>query len=296
VWPLVKPFEPIPNGKKQGIVIVLIDGKAKRLHVDAHDVQPVNTSLSPEDQEGLELEISERFEALEVLVNAAVDNKIRALAISGAAGIGKTYTVLKAVEPFAITNPTKVSVMRGFSSGLGLYEQLYHTRHKNSVLILDDIDSIFGDDASLNLLKGALDTTGDRLVGWYTDSPYLRQLQIPNQFVYHGTVIFMTNLNFDSIVKGSSRLAGNISALLSRTCYLNLKVHSNTEIMIRIRQLINEGSIVKEKNAETIINWLEENASKLRTLSLRSVLQLEKLMEISPNGWEKLARNTMFNS
>ncbi len=297
VFPLVREFEPNSNSKKQGFVHVVINGKTKRLQVDASDVMPVVKKLTKEELVKMEKTIDDRFFTLEILVKAAVDSKLRALAVSGAAGIGKSYTVQRELEPLINTNPTKYGMMRGFSSGLGLYEQLYIHRHQGCVLVFDDIDSIFGDDASLNLLKGALDTTGDRIIGWYTDSNYLRQLDIPNSFTFHGTVIMLTNLDFDAIIQSGNRMSSTVQALISRTTYLNLKVHSNEEIMIRIRQLVRAGKLVKKQELiKTIMDWMEKNQSNLRYLSLRSILQLEKLMEIAPNDWERIAENTMFVS
>jgi hypothetical protein len=295
IFPLVKEFIPDSNSKKQGFVWVTVEGKTKRLAVNAADVTPVaKRAPSKAEQAALAQMINDRFLTLEILINAAVDGKLRAVAVSGAAGIGKSYAVEKAIDHLKDT--ARLTIMRGHSSGLGLYERLYNARHRDSILVLDDIDSIFADDASLNLLKGALDTTGDRIVGWFTDSSFLRQQEIPNHFHFSGTVIFLTNLDFDTIIASGNRLASTVGALISRTTYLNLKVHSSEEIMIRIRQLVKNGKMIKSTNAPIIMAWLEKNHPHLRYLSLRSVLQVEKLMEIAPKDWERIAKNTMFIS
>jgi hypothetical protein len=296
-FPLVKGFKPHPSSKKQGYIHVLLADKSgvskpTRLHVNASDVSSMEKKLTKEDIDRLEKLIVAQFTTLELLAEAAVGGKLQALAVSGAPGIGKSYTILKALEPHL--NSDKVSIMRGFSSGLGLYEQLYIRRFNGNILFLDDCDSIFGDEASLNLLKGALDTTGDRRVGWYTDSNYLRQLDIPNWFAFKGTVIMLTNLDFDAIIKSGNRIAGTVSALISRTTYLNLRVHSNDEIMVRIKQLIKSGSIIKTHNTQEILTWLEKNQNHLRSLSLRTILQLEKLMTISPDNWKVMAESLLF--
>jgi len=52
--------------------------------------------------------------------------------------------------------------MKGKSSPFGLYSTLYMNRNK--LIVFDDMDSVFKDTDTVNMLKAALDSTGENTV------------------------------------------------------------------------------------------------------------------------------------
>lgn len=106
-------------------------------------------------------------------------------------------------------------------------------------------------------------------------------------------------MNFDEIVAKGKRLAPHISALLSRCIYLDLGVHTAEEILIRINDVVlNSGMAddlgLTDENKKELIDWINVNASKLRSLSLRTVLQVADFIRISSEGWRQIAEVTLF--
>ena len=112
-----------------------------------------------ETDEEIREKLETRFAVIKMMSEACTLGQIKALVISGAPGLGKSFTVMQALEEYD-PDEVKTVVKKGFTRATGLYKTLYQYRHKGNVVVLDDIDSAFQDPDSLNLLKAACDTTG----------------------------------------------------------------------------------------------------------------------------------------
>ena len=160
--------------------------------------------------------------------------------------------------------------------------------------MFDDCDSIFSDELSLNILKAALDSKKKRKIHWNTDSHKLRAEGIPDSFEFKANAIFITNLKFNK-VKG--KLREHLEALESRCHYMDLTIDSERDKMLRIRQVIEDGMLTDYKlSAEVkkeIVDFVDENKSRLRELSLRSVLKVADLAVSFPERWKAFAENTV---
>jgi hypothetical protein len=165
---------------------------------------------------------------------------------------------------------------------------------EGNVIVFDDCDSIFNDELSLNILKAALDSKKKRKIHWNTDSFKLRNEGVPDSFEFKASAIFITNLKFDK-VKG--KLREHLEALESRCHYMDLTIDSERDKMLRIRQVIQDGMLNQYKLAdsvkEAIVDFVDTNKSRLRELSLRSVLKVADLAVAFPNNWEAYAENTV---
>ena len=251
------------------------------------------------DDEILET-IIERFETYADMVRGATENTITATIVSGAAGIGKSYTAEWALERARETNGTSFKIIRGAINALDLYEQAYIHRHPKQVIVLDDADRIFDEEDSLNLMKCLLDTSIERRVNWFTDhSKFKGEDALPKEFVYSGSMIFLTNKNFqDYVDSGYGRYVEHMSALLSRSIYLDLKMHSRREVLIWIRHLVERNKILQQAGCSAgqerdALEWLTQNVSDLRELSIRTALKLGKFMLMNNTNWTRLAEITL---
>ena len=245
--------------------------------------------------------IKERFEVLGVLADGVASNNIRSLIVAGAPGVGKTFT-LEAKLAIAEKKKkiTSVVSIKGSISPIGLYVQLFENREKGQVIVLDDIDSVFGDEEAMNLLKGALDTTQKRRISWAKASAFLRDQDIPNSFDYDGQIVFITNTDPDAVIAKGGKLAPHMAALLSRSVFLDLCIHDNKSIMIRVEQVLAESTMLSDLNvskghAAEILGWMNANLDSLRSVSLRTVIQLASFIKTS-NNWQALASATMLKA
>lgn len=248
----------------------------------------------PETDEEILKRITDRFDILEKLSESAAFGETRALIVSGPPGLGKTYTVTETIEPAA----ANCKIMSGSASAAGLYRALWETRLKGSCLIIDDCDSVFFDVGALNLIKAACDSTKKRVIRWCSDYHFSSadSDRPEKEFDYNGTVVFITNIDFDSSIKKGSKIAPHIEALMSRAHYISLGIKNRRDYLIRIehviKQMYTSGEFGKEEAIDAI-RFIRENQGQLRELSIRTAIKLTQLRKSLLEDWERCARITM---
>jgi hypothetical protein len=234
------------------------------------------------------------------MTTAATNGDIRAMIVSGPPGVGKSFGVEKIVEKATLFDQIagkrlRAEVIKGSTSALGLYCQLYKYSDENCMLVFDDCDSILLDDVALNLLKGALDSGKKRKISWLSDSHMLRREGVPDQFEFKGSVIFITNLKFDTMK--SQKLRDHLDALQSRCHYLDLTLDTMRDKVLRIKQIANDGELFADYGFEQcvqdeIIEFLDENKNKMREMSLRMAIKIADLRKSFPLKWKSMAQVT----
>jgi len=238
--------------------------------------------------------LTDRFAAMELMAKATATGKNRSLIISGPAGLGKSHGVMQVTEGLEAKG-YQTKMVRGFVRPTGLYKTLFDFRHKNCVIVFDDADSVFGDDISLNLLKTACDMTKSRVLSWLTESKMEDEEgeRLPRSFEFEGSIIFITNYDFDAMIQQGTKLAPHFEAMISRSHYLDLAMHTKLDYIVRIKQVLALGMLSAEgfsKSQENeVLTFIIKHQEKLRELSLRMVLKLAGLLKMNPTGWEKLA-------
>lgn len=255
------------------------------------EAKPVEAKQETEEE--IATRIRDRFEILESLSASAATGETRALIVSGPPGLGKTHTVTNTVEALCRDNVT--ITLSGSASAIGLYRALSDTRHKGSVLILDDCDTIFHDLASLSLLKAACDSTKKRILRWSSEYHFGGDA-IDKQFEYNGTVIFITNIDFDIELARKSRLTPHLEALMSRSHYLTLGIRTRKDFIVRIVDVIKQMYVKGEfgqDEAVDAIEFIKQYADNLRELSCRTAIKLTQLRKSLPDDWQRVARITM---
>lgn len=302
-----------------GTIYVFFDGKRREVHVQSSTlvfselqageviqtptlVTPANdlSFVSPEpvevDLEKLGKTIAARFQVMDISCEAIIENKMRGLVISGAPGVGKTFTFereLQAAEDEG--RITKFTHVKGKLTPLMLYQTLFENKEEGDVLLLDDTDSVFEDPIALNILKAALDTSCG-FVSYGSTSKYLAENDLPNTFLFQGAIVFITNYDFDRLINSGNKMAPHFKALASRTTYLDLKIHTKLEIMVRVEQVALDSGLLAKKGipddvAKDMMEWLWDNYENMRELSVRTLLKLVEYNNI--NDWKFLAENFM---
>ena len=307
VFPLVEHFK---VGAKGGYVTV--DGAAVAgfpmrnikiacTGVDSYeDAGSAKTTKREETDEETIERLRERFEMLEDMTRATKKGDVRAMIVSGPPGVGKSFGVEKVLGKHDLIatlgeKPPKYQVVKGAMSAIGLYCKLYNYADKDNVLVFDDCDSVFSDELSLNILKAALDSKKNRTIHWNTDSFKLRNEGVPDSFDFKGGAIFITNIKFDNVK--SKKMRDHLEALESRCHYIDLTIDTDREKMLRIKQITKDGMLdeyqLGEHVVDEIVDYMESNKTKLRELSLRTVLKIADLAKAFPQKWEAMAENTV---
>lgn len=142
-----------------------------------------------------EFTINQRFEFLEKFTNMVLDGETVSAIVTGEGGLGKSHTIMGALEKRGWIEGTQYVVVKGYATPKALYGTLWE--HRDKTIIFDDCDSVLKDAVSLNLLKGALDSYDKRTISWLQKG--FIDDKLPNSFEFQGNIIFISNMSSDKL-------------------------------------------------------------------------------------------------
>ena len=125
----------------------------------------------------------------------------------------------------------------------------------------------------------------------------LEEEGIPRDFEFKGAVVFITNTDFESEIQKDSKMSPHYRALMSRCLYVDLRIHTKREILVRIAQVVFSKEFLRENGvtkaqAQEMMRWLTEHLGMIRVLSIRTVLQLASMVK-TDEDWKDMAEVTM---
>jgi len=271
------------------------------IEFDTDAIKQREKEVAKESDDAIVTRLRERFEILTDMTKAVKNGDIRAMIVSGPPGVGKSFGVEAVLEKDGLFDnlaerKPKFEIVKGAMSSIGLYSKLYEYSKAGNVVVFDDCDSILMEDLSLNILKGALDSSNRRFISWNTDSRILRSEGIPSRFEFCAGAIFITNIKFEHV--RSKKLRDHLDALESRCHYIDLQMDTTREKLLRIKQIIGDGMLDKYEFHDAvkaeIVDFIIDNADSLRELSLRMVLKIADLKKSFPLNYQAMARTTCF--
>lgn len=257
-------------------------------------------TVSETDVEAMD-RIASRFAVLDEMSGACINGDIRAMIVTGPPGVGKSHGVTLQMEKASMFDKIsgkrpRFQIVKGAMSGIGLFATLYKYSDAKNVLVFDDCD-VWEDQDALNVLKGALDSGKTRRISWNKDSRLLREEGVPNTFNFNGSIIFITNLNFND--RRSKKIQAHLDALQSRCHYLDLTINTERDKILRIKQVHRDadGGLFASydfdnNEGDMIVEFMEQNKNKLREVSMRMGLKIADLVKISPHNWKALTHAT----
>ena len=284
--------------RASGKYVAQVDGKvvtssksltrAKRL-LKAH-LAGMKEMATEEVASGLSFSVADRFEFVEALSAMVATGKAPSAIITGEGGIGKTYTVTKTLASLGLvastdaTDDTPASkvftIVKGYSTPMALYRTLYENNDR--IIVFDDCDSILKDPTAVNLLKAALDSYGKRIVSWQSEQ---RGNDLPSSFQFHGGVIFISNHTLGTLDQ----------AIRTRALCVDLSMTADQKLE-RMEQIVASGDFledVPEEYKRDALDCIKVNLSKVRNLSLRTLLQVTKVRSTDRRDWQRLALYVM---
>ena len=238
-----------------------------------------------------EFDINQRFSFLEQMVSMVADKTVASCVITGEGGLGKSYTVIKALEQEGLKNITDLAdfqvgsrvnlsksyrIIKGFSTAKGLYRTLFESN--GMTIVFDDCDSILKDDVARNLLKGALDSYSKRYISWMAD---MRDEDLPKSFEFTGRVIFVSNMPLEKIDQ----------AIRTRCMVVDLSM-TEAQKLERMEVISKSDEFLPEiemASKEKALAFLKSNSTKIPNMSLRSLIQVSKICNRG-GQWEDLAK------
>lgn len=298
-WAVAGSAKPIPQGVT--MLQALKTKSAKGAEVtDFTQVKVPDAVVAHETDEEIIERTRLRFDILKDMTSAVKQGDVRAMIVTGPPGVGKSFgveEVLAKDDLFDLMGQRKpkYEIVKGAMSAIGLYSKLYKFSDAKNILVFDDCDSILLDDIALNILKAALDSSKKRVISWNTDSRILRSEGIPDKFEFKGGAIFITNLKFENV--RSKKLQEHLAALESRCHYIDLRMDTDREKVLRIKQIVKDGMLdcyeISDIAKDEVVDFIEENRGTMRELSLRTVLKVADLRKSFPNNWQNMAKVTV---
>jgi hypothetical protein len=305
VFTLVKGISKGKNGNFVTVVGTGNDGypdRNIRIKVKTKNDIEMKVEEKTETDEQVIERLRERFQILEDMSYASCDGVVRGMVVTGPPGVGKSYGVEKVIREAEMMNKMsggsgntgrKFGMEKGAASAIGLYKLLFEYANEGSVLVLDDCDSVLYDETSLNLLKAALDSSPKRFLSWRSESAVLRREGIPDRFEFKGSIIFITNLKFEAT---RGKIKDHLDAIMSRCHYLDLTLDTMRDKFLRCKQIVQDGMLQEymfsKEEQDHLLEFIFNNRSKLREMSLRMVLKIADLKKMNGNKWERYVEMT----
>lgn len=247
-------------------------------------------SFNPENK----FSINQRFNFVEKLIKMVATGVQPSAIITGQGGLGKTFTVVKTLaengykdasdlQDFEVGEMIKrekvfVSV-KGYSTAKGLYRTLYE--NNGSVIVFDDCDSVLENAVSLNILKGALDSYGKRIISWNAE---MKDDDLPRSFNFEGRVVFISNKNQNDIDQ----------AIRSRSMMIDLSM-TNDQKIERMEYIAKSDDFLPEYSLEVkmdAIALIKELKDVAKEISFRTLISVSKI-RASNEDWRDLAEYTL---
>jgi hypothetical protein len=269
------------------------------------DGPTVPDGLIPDDDAELSDEeiltrTANHYSLLQKVVRGSCEGAVRSLIVSGAGGVGKTVAVENIVNHYVENEGLVVEVVKGVISPINLFMLLWRNRESDHLIVLDDADNIFWNEDGLSLLKVALDSSPNRKISWLSQSSALADAGIPNTFKFEGSMIFITNIDFQRTVdSGRGKIAPHLQALMTRTLYVDLKLHTAREVGLWVDYMVDKyqilvGEGLTKAQQTAVMEYIQDRRSRLRNLSIRTALKIATLVKSSESEdeWKMAADMT----
>ena len=161
------------------------------------------------------------------------------------------------------------------STAKGLYRTLFE--NNKSIIVFDDCDAVLKDPVALNLLKGALDSYGKRIISWNAD---MRDDDLPRSFNFEGRVIFISNMTQDSIDQ----------AIRSRSMLIDLSMTADQKID-RMEHIAKSDSFLPEYDANIkadALKLIRELKDVAKEINLRTLISVSKVRAANPKDYREM--------
>ena len=247
-------------------------------------------------------EVIERFQTVEQMTKlfASTNTALNGLIVTGNAGMGKTRSVQQALYD-ANCCKENIEYVKGSSiSAVALFALLWQNREKGKIIILDDVDLVHKTksevSAILDMFKGATEPTkGERIIGWMRGAaaPLFRDLGVPSQFDFQGSIIWITNDTQEALEKACG---SHWNAISSRFRQVPVWLNEQEKVMYTLYLIEEmdilgkdcnafEGGYSKEVIADTI-QYIRDNWKSMNDVTPRVAISIADIRNSCPDDWK----------
>jgi hypothetical protein len=233
-------------------------------------------------------ELNARYNNIAEFIREMSQGRVRSLIVNGPPGVGKSFVV---GEQLTRCNSRKHKIVSGHMTLLSLYAALYAHKDAGSILVLDDVDSVFTKVEGLNLLKAAMDTKEHRNIHWESSSAMLNQMGLPTSFLFNGAVILISNVGFGGAV---TRCMAHLNALKDRSYCIPVanggedSCFKQVAYMVIKRKMLSTYNLT-DREVSMLLDYIAKNRNRLYTVSLRTMIKLADIYKMNKRGWRAMA-------
>jgi len=254
---------------------------------------------------------------LEPLVSMVASGFRSSLIVSGVPEANKTYTIKNILSAHGLARNNGYVLIKGNADPMGLMETMFLNR--SSVIVFDDMDSIWGNEDSVNMLKAVLDSNKERLVSWKSPALYDAEAlgivayedqlayyrgesvetktgtitpkkigMLPNEFIFLGGVIFITNLHQDDLDDAVKNISMTIDVTFSPRDIIGIiaNIIPNFEVTVK-----NQSTKPSKATQLMALDALDEYASgnSDKYISVRTFIGFLTGVYSGAKNWKELA-------
>lgn len=219
----------------------------------------------------------------------AATGKLRAIAVTGPAGSGKTSSVMRML---ANSPSPKYKCIAGNASPIKIYTELFFHKNPGDVIVLDDVDTVYRSDEGKNIIKAAADTIAQRKISWLTASPLLKALRIPSTFQYKGSLILISNVTLDSSKANKANV--HLHAIIDRLHPVKMGTNNKEEQFHQLCYYVVHHGLFRPfglspQQEFEILKYITDNYQRIPSISLRTAVKLAELLTLEPEDWQEMA-------
>ena len=202
------------------------------------------------------------YQKLEEYLTAFAQGHFHLLILVGAGGLAKSRSVKAVLNGQACW-------IEGNATPFGMYVKLY--RHRDSFIVIDDVDALYADRSGVRLLKCLCQTEEEKSVAWHSDAKSLERQGIPREFTTKSRVVIISN-DWRTLNK-------NVAALQDRGHVLLFQPGA-AEVHAQAGKWFDD---------EEIYQWFGDNLHRVREPSLRHYVRAKELKAAGMDWTDVLA-------
>ena len=261
------------------------------------------------------VDVNTRWESYDLFLDMVVSGMSKSIIAFGTGGVGKTYTMEQVMKRHnqveyddvdaghGLDTPGEYDYVKitGKSTPTAMFKALYE--HNGKTIVFDDCDSVLKDETSINIFKGALDTSGGGGVTYDSgrDTKTAKKGHenqkgesiVPKRFKFNGRVIFISNLqpeNMPQPLVDSRALAVDLSMTIDDTVE---RLRQISQIM-PITDASGNKIEVSEADRTAAVDFINEYRNQIRPgkLNARTMGNITKIIHTSSGtnrDWKKMA-------
>lgn len=264
------------------------------------------------DEEGdQDNDINAKFKTYEKFVRMTAKGLTRSTIAYGGGGVGKTHTAMTQLKkmvnpetgkPFVFYDHEKHEVgsneydaikITGKATTAGLYKTLY--QHNDKLILFDDCDEVLKDKDSVNMFKGALDSTGDGTINNLSGKAIKDDAgePIPQTYTFKGRAIFISNMTSKEMPQAlksrSLRIDLSMNAQQTIDRIKSIAKVPNSEDLTNIELFDTSGKKIKydHEDMDRAIKFLDKYKNKMGDLNVRTLGSLIKIIHDDKEEGEK---------